>query len=60
MTELAIVSCIISTALLISAAVDTASESTRLAARRAQMQAEIDLACAEPSSKNTGSGTISE
>jgi hypothetical protein len=59
-TELAIVSCVISTALLISAAVDTACESTRLAACRAQMQAEIDHACSQPSSKNTGSGTISE
>ncbi len=58
MTELAIVSCIISTALLISVAVDSASESTRLAARRDQMQAEIDLACTDLTSKNTGSGTI--
>ena len=60
MTELAIISCIISTALLISAAVDSASESTRLEARRAQMQSEIDHACQLPSSKNTGSGTIPE
>ena len=60
MTELAIVSCVISTALLISAAVDAGSESTRLAARRAEMQAEIDHACRQPTSKNTGSGTISE
>ncbi len=60
MTELAIVSAVISTALLISAAVDCASESTRLEARRAQMQAEINHACSQPSSKNTGSGTISE
>ena len=60
MTELAIVSCIISTALLISAAVDSVSESTRLEARRAAMQAEIDHACSEPGSKNTGSGAISE
>jgi len=59
-SELVIVSCVISTALLISAAVDFASESTRLAARRAQMQAEIDHACSQPSSKNTGSGAISE
>ncbi len=48
MTELAIVSCVISTALLISAALDSASESTRLAASRAQMQAEIDHACQHP------------
>ena len=60
MTELAIISCVISTALLISAAVDTACESTRLAARRAKMQAEIDHACIQPTSKNTGSGTIPE
>ena len=60
MTELAIISCIISTALLISAAVDSASESTRLEARRAQMQAEINHACSQPTSKNTGSGTIPE
>lgn len=60
MTELAIVSCIISTALLISAAVDAGSESTHLEARRVQMQAEIDHACSEPTSKNTGSGTIPE
>ena len=60
MTELAIVSAVISTALLISAAVDAGSESTRLEARRAAMQAEINHACSEPSSKNTGSGTIPE
>ncbi len=60
MTELAIVSCVISTALLISAAVDSLSESTQLEARRAQMQSEIDHACSQPTSKNTGSGTISE
>jgi hypothetical protein len=59
-SELAIVSCIISTALLISAAVDAGSESTRLEARRAQMQSEIDHACRLPTSKNTGSGAISE
>jgi hypothetical protein len=59
-TELAIVSCVISTALLISAAVDAGSESTRLAARRTQMQAEINHACSQPTSKNTGSGAISE
>jgi hypothetical protein len=47
-TELAIISCIISTALLISAAVDSVSESTRLEARHAQMQAEIDHACSTP------------
>jgi hypothetical protein len=39
MTELAIISCVISTALLISAGLDSLSESTRLAAPRAQMQA---------------------
>ncbi len=60
MSELAIISCIISTALLISAAVDSASESTQLEARRAQMQSEIDHACSQPTSKNTGSGTIPE
>ena len=60
MTELAIVSAVISTALLISAGLDSVSESTRLAARRAQMQAEINHACSQPSSKNTGSRTISE
>jgi hypothetical protein len=60
MTELAIVSAVVSTALLISAAVDSTCESTRLAARRAQMQSEIDHACRLPTSKNTGSGTISE
>jgi hypothetical protein len=61
MTELAIISCIISTALLISAALDAGSrEEAALQARRAQMQAEIDHACSQPSSKNTGSGTISE
>jgi hypothetical protein len=48
MTELAIVSCVISTALLISAAIDVASESTRIEARRAQMQAEINHACSTP------------
>ena len=60
MTELAIVSCVISTALLISAALDFVSESTRLASRRGQMQAEIDHACSESTSKNTGSCTIPE
>jgi hypothetical protein len=60
MTELAIVSAVISTALLISAAVDAASESTRLEARRAKMQSEINHACQLPTSKNTGSGAISE
>ena len=60
MTELAIVSCVVSLSLLISAAVDSLSESTQLAARRTQMQAEIDHACSQPTSKNTGSGTISE
>ena len=60
MTELAIVSCVISTALLISAAVDSLSESTHLEARRVQMQAEIDHACSQPTRKNTGSGTIPE
>jgi hypothetical protein len=60
MTELAIVSAVISAALLISAAVDSLSESTQLEARRAAMQAEIDHACQQPTSKNTGSGTIPE
>ena len=60
MSELAIVSTVISTALLISAAVDSVSESTRLEARRAAMQAEINHACSPPTSKNTGSGTIPE
>jgi hypothetical protein len=59
-SELAIVSAVISTALLISAALDSLSESTRLEARRAQMQAEINHACSQPISENTGSGTISE
>jgi hypothetical protein len=48
MTELTIVSCVVSLSLLISAAVDSACESTRLAARRAQMQSEIDHACSTP------------
>jgi hypothetical protein len=48
MTELAIVSAVISAALLISAAVDSLSESTQLEARRAQMQAEINHACSTP------------
>ncbi len=60
MSELAIVSAVISTALLISAGLDAVSESTRLEARRVQMQAEINHACSNPTSKNTGSGTISE
>jgi hypothetical protein len=60
MSELAIVSAVVSTALLISAGLDSASESTRLEARRAQMQAEINHACSQPTSKNTGSGTIPE
>jgi hypothetical protein len=60
MTELVIVSAVISTALLISAGLDAVSESTRLAARRAEMQAEINHACSQPSSKNTGSRTIPE
>ena len=60
MTELAIVSCVVSLSLLISAGLDAASESTRLEARRVQMQAEIDHACSRPASKNTGSGTIPE
>jgi hypothetical protein len=45
MSELAIVSCVISTALLISAGLDAVSESTRLAERQARMQAEVDHAC---------------
>jgi hypothetical protein len=60
MTELAIVSCVVSLSLLISAGLDSASESTRLEARRAEMQAEINHACSQPASKNTGSRTISE
>jgi type II secretory pathway component PulJ len=60
MTELTIVSCVVSLSLLISAGLDSASESTRLEARRAQMQAEINHACSQPTSKNTGSGTIPE
>jgi hypothetical protein len=61
MTELAIVSCVVSTALLISAALDAGSrEEAALQARRAAMQAEINHACQLPTSKNTGSGTISE
>ncbi len=60
MSELAIVSCVVSLSLLISAGLDAASESTRFEARRAQMQAEINHACSQPTSKNTGSGTISE
>jgi hypothetical protein len=46
MTELAIISCIISTALLCAAVLDAGSrEEAALQARRAQMQAEIDHAC---------------
>lgn len=45
MSELAIISCVVSLSLLISAAVDAGSESTRLAARRNAMQAEVDHAC---------------
>ena len=60
MTELAIVSCVVSLSLLISAGLDSASESTRLEARRAEMQAEINHACSQPTSENTGPGTISE
>jgi hypothetical protein len=48
-TELAIVSCIISTALLCAAALDAGSrEAVQLHARRAAMQAEIDHACQLP------------
>ncbi len=60
MTELTIVSCVVSLSLLISAGLDSLSESTRLEARRVEMQAEIDHACSQPTSKNTGSGTIPE
>ncbi len=60
MSELAIVSCVISLSLLISAGLDSLSESTHLEARRAEMQAEINHACSQPTSKNTGSGTIPE
>jgi hypothetical protein len=46
MTELAIVSAVISTALLISTALDAGTrEAVHLEARRAAMQAEIDHAC---------------
>jgi hypothetical protein len=46
MTELAIVSCLISTALLCAAALDAGTrEEASLQARRAEMQAEIDYAC---------------
>jgi hypothetical protein len=46
MSELAIVSCVISTALLCAAALDAGSrEEAALQARRAAMQAEIDHAC---------------
>jgi hypothetical protein len=60
-SELAIISAVISTALLISAALDAGTrEEAALQARRDAMQAEINRACSEPTSKNTGSGTISE
>ena len=45
MTELAAIARIICVAILISAAINAASETTRLEARRDQMQAEIDHAC---------------
>jgi hypothetical protein len=46
MTELAIVSCLISTALLCAATLDAGTrETVHLEARRAAMQAEIDHAC---------------
>jgi hypothetical protein len=49
MSELAIVSCVISTALLCAAALDAGSrEAAHLDARRAAMQAEIDHACRQP------------
>ena len=49
MTELAIISCLISTALLCAAALDAgAREEAALQARRAAMQAEIDHACQQP------------
>lgn len=49
MTELAIVSAVISTALLCAAALDAGTrEAAHLEARRAQMQAEIDHACQQP------------
>ena len=49
MTELAIISCLISTALLCAAALDAGSrETVHLEARRAAMQAEIDHACQSP------------
>jgi hypothetical protein len=49
MTELAIVSAVISTALLCAAALDAGTRETiHLEARRAAMQAEIDHACSTP------------
>jgi hypothetical protein len=46
MTELAIVSCIVSLSLLCAAALDAGTrETVRLEARRAAMQAEVDHAC---------------
>jgi len=49
MTELAIVSAVISTALLCAAALDAGTrEDASLQARRAAMQAEIDHACKSP------------
>ena len=46
MTELAIVSCVVSLSLLCAAALDAGSRETiHLEARRAEMQAEIDHAC---------------
>jgi hypothetical protein len=49
MTELAIVSCVVSMSLLISAALDAGTrEEAALQARRAAMQAEIDHACQQP------------
>jgi hypothetical protein len=49
MTELAIISCVISTALLCAAALDAGSrEEAALQARRAAMQTEVDHACSTP------------
>ena len=49
MTDLAIVSCVVSMSLLISAALDAGTrEEAALQARRAAMQAEIDHACQQP------------
>jgi hypothetical protein len=48
MTELAIVSCVVSLSLLISAALDAGSREEAALQGRAAMQAEIDHACRQP------------